>query len=337
MVFDRDWFKKYQSILLLFANTRIGRYIFRINGDRSKVGDNKIVRIEPNAITWQRSGEYLVTEFRAHDKYSKRLFYAFKKVWQLFHLWDIVVNRVKLPNLNLGFDTFTFYSAAGSGDTAGTDARLISAGDATWATRRSAATSVDGSFGFLIANLTNSTTVGNWTNMNRSVISFDTSSLGADVITSTALNLYKSSSVVPIDSIGIGTGKRNLTLVEVSLTDPDTVATGDWNNYILTKVANDLDYSNYVGQPVAYYPWTLTDNTVVKTDGYTKLGILFTCDYDNDEPTGFSVATSRSSSWQWVSTDETGTSLDPYLEVVYPTPPTVQGIQTIQGIQSITF
>ena len=59
IVFSIEWFEKYQKQLLWFANTAWGKYVLRIHGDRSGVGKNKIIKIEPFAITWAYYGNEL--------------------------------------------------------------------------------------------------------------------------------------------------------------------------------------------------------------------------------------------------------------------------------------
>ena len=111
MSFSKQWFLKYQKILLRFCNTWIGRKILCIDGNKSSIGKNKIIHIESNAIWW-KTGRKVTAEFRTHDKFGKRLYYAFKPLWHLFHIWDLGFGWQ--PNWNLGFDTLTVYPAAGA-------------------------------------------------------------------------------------------------------------------------------------------------------------------------------------------------------------------------------
>ena len=53
-LFDKQYFEEKQDKLLKFANSKIGRWFFRIHGKRSSVGKRKIIKIEPNAITWKK-------------------------------------------------------------------------------------------------------------------------------------------------------------------------------------------------------------------------------------------------------------------------------------------
>src|SRR3972149_5143286 len=107
-MFNAKWFQKHQGLLLWFANNLLGRYVFRVYSKRSSVGKNKIIRILPNSITWQAEGKYH-TEFRAHNKFSKRIHSAFYPLWWLMHQWDTLFANSLMPNLNLGFDSLTAY------------------------------------------------------------------------------------------------------------------------------------------------------------------------------------------------------------------------------------
>lgn len=109
MVFDKQWFQDHQNKLLFFANTFIGRYILRIHGKRSSVGKNKIIRIFPHAIEWENENGSRSVEIRTHNKFSKRLYFAFKPLWQLVHWWDTLFANNVNPALNMGFDTLNLY------------------------------------------------------------------------------------------------------------------------------------------------------------------------------------------------------------------------------------
>lgn len=140
-VFSKEWFEKHQQKLRWFANTKIGRYTLRINGDRSSVGKNKIARINTNSITWVKNyvTREVVTEFRPHDKFAKRLYYAFRPMWWLMHGWDWVT--FQQPRWNLGFDTLTQYPESTGADNPIAERTVRSGIDENWATIRAGADS----------------------------------------------------------------------------------------------------------------------------------------------------------------------------------------------------
>ena len=92
-LFSPNWFFRNQNKLLVFVNTFIGRRFFRINGDRSSVGNRKIVEIAPNYIRWQNKDNSYSVEFRTHNKFTKRLYYQLYPVWYLLHIWDTLLDR----------------------------------------------------------------------------------------------------------------------------------------------------------------------------------------------------------------------------------------------------
>lgn len=51
-------------------------------------------------------------DFRTHDKFSKRLYYAFYPLWWTLHQWDTLFANNFAPQLNFGFDTLTAYPDA---------------------------------------------------------------------------------------------------------------------------------------------------------------------------------------------------------------------------------
>src|SRR5438046_354201 len=113
-LFSKEWFIKYQKILLWFLNTPLiniwFRWLLRIHGDRSSVGKEKISRILPNAIFWNEqlaSGNF---EIRTHNKFAKRLYYGLKPVWYVLHFLDwLFLDRFLLPynpRYSFGFTNF---------------------------------------------------------------------------------------------------------------------------------------------------------------------------------------------------------------------------------------
>src|SRR3990167_6625696 len=105
-LFDKYWFENNQKKLLFLLNTSIimywSRWIFRIYGKRSSIGNNKIVKIEPNSISWgtkkiNKTKIQVTTEFRTHNKYSERIFNAFYYIWYMFHIWDVYIANKLYP------------------------------------------------------------------------------------------------------------------------------------------------------------------------------------------------------------------------------------------------
>lgn len=173
-LFDKIWFKEKQKLLLWLLNTPLikiwFRWCMRIRGFDLPLKE-KITEITPNSFSWGnklvlalhlifRDGHAEVfdqncrkhrklkvklktelrlalektTDFRAHNKFSKRVYYAFRPLWALFHAWDILIANNLNPAWNLGFDTF--YPEAGhGGENTSVDGRLwYNGNEVTWAT-----------------------------------------------------------------------------------------------------------------------------------------------------------------------------------------------------------
>ena len=183
MVFDQTWFKKHQKLLLLLANTRLGRWILCINGNRSSVGKNKIIAILPNAIFWEKGKSY-VAEFRTHDKFSKRIYYAFRPLWYLFHLWDFIW----YPKFNWGFDTLTTYPAAGAAAPVDGYVERNSVDESFATIRAGAGNASDATNATLSGGRLVATAISNqYSSLLRSIYVFDTSALTANAIISAAV------------------------------------------------------------------------------------------------------------------------------------------------------
>jgi hypothetical protein len=324
-MFNRKWFKKNQKILLWLLNTPITRswfrYVLRINGKRSDVGKREISKIKPNAITWlegakiSHSKNYkeikahpiYSTEFRTHDKFAKRIKYAFYPIWYLFHLWDILIANLFQPNWNLGFDSLTKYSETADA--------TIEVNNAVWNTAHDATTG--NLFDQTASYIQGEYNAGgpNYI-IQRMFQMFDTGSeLASDVVISAGVfSLYDSGSADSTNGIGIV---------------QSTQAT--WNSII----AGDFDQCGVVDNPTegatrissfdanAYNNWTLnatgrgwiarsgeTKPGSASASGKTQLGVRFAKDIDDATPT---VRDYR----QFYMADETGTTKDPKLVVTY--------------------
>ncbi len=109
--FDKNWFKKYQKILLFLCNFFITRYWFRWILRINKVAkySEKIVELLPNNYKSYLGNNKYKAVFSIHDKYSQRIYNAFKYWWMLFHLWDEIVADEYLPELSFGFQSLTRY------------------------------------------------------------------------------------------------------------------------------------------------------------------------------------------------------------------------------------
>ena len=320
-MFNKLWFFKHQKILLWLLNTPIislwFRWILRINGDRSSVGSKKIIGIIPNAIFWggKIKGYHFVkgkkvykqefkAEFRTHNKFSKRLFYAFYPIWYLFHLLDFVVDPI-LPKLSFGFSTLTVYPDPATGATT-VDGFVGNTSYVDWATARASATDgVDTNTTDTVPARAYKENPTSW-RIIRGIFNFDTSSLTNNAnISAAVFSLFGTATVFNnADTTGIGVTSSN------SASNNSLVA-ADYNitNFGSTAYASIL-FSAW--SKSAYNDFTLDANgrANVNKTGVSKFGTRCTLDFSNTAPTILNDCSCYFA-------DQAGTTNDPKLVVTY--------------------
>src|SRR3990167_1184932 len=254
MVFDQEWFTKYQPILLLFANSIPGRKTLHIDGNKSSLGKKKINKVGSNYIGW-RDGKNQVLEFRTHNKYSKRLFYGLYPIWSLIHQWDTRFANNFRPTWNLGFDTLTAYPDAGSGATT-VDGKVerISV-DETWSTIRtttgSNADTTSNPDGFV--RIASSTTSNQWANLRRSIFTFDTSAI-PDSNTISSATLSFASSGVQSDGLS---ATPNIAIVAATPASNNDLVIGDYLQLGTTEFATRMAYASWDNADTNYNDFPL--------------------------------------------------------------------------------
>ena len=333
MLFDKRWFQKHQKILLWMLNTKLFfgliqlwfRWILCINGNRSSVRNNKILKIEPNSIIWF-TGRYkkdkrfknpqdhrlalFSAEFRTHDKFAKRLYYAFKPLWHLFHFWDINFANPFVPTWNLGFDTTgDLFSSAGDGYTENANATYATCHDAA----SGSAVAYTGASDILCQNDQDPAATYR---IRRAYIPFLTSSIGSGAtITAATLSLFGTTNMdASIDDTirVIQTSQASTSILEVGdFSLVGTTGGGDLGliSAMLTAAYNNVDLN-------------ATGLTWISTTASTLLGIRMLKDINSTSP-----ANLRSYA-QFRASEQAGTTNDPKLVVTY-TPAAKSGFFTI--------
>lgn len=315
MVFDQSWFKKYQSVLLWFVNTPLGRHLFRIHSHRSSVGRRSITKITPNSISWierqTKQKTYFTTEFRTHNKFSKRIYHTLLPLWYAFHLWDKIVNALRLPKLNLGFDTLTAYPAAGNNSpidgyvgVASQDKTLAN----LLATAGSTAATTDAANN--LPWLEASTTTDQFEATYVAGFCWDTSSLTAGATVSGAvLSLEGNGS----RTVGLGDAINKICLFNPANTN--ALVNGDFNTFTYTA-QSDGGFNNAQWSESAYNDFTLNATGLgnISKTGVTKFGLCF--DWHIGGFTGV-WANSETTRSGVKFADSDGTNEDPKLAVTY--------------------
>lgn len=323
ILFNKEWFKKHQKILLVLSNTGIGRYILRINGGKSCVGDRTIIRIDPNAITWEldSSKKLYQTEFRTHNKFSKRLFYTLYPVLWLVHQWDMLFANNFRPAWNLGLDTLTAYpdphteTSTVDGDTryADTVAPYLD-----WASLLAAAgtSATDSDTTFRIFVSAHPIAAG-YDNCWRAIHLYDTSALGAGATIDSAVCSFVSNSVT-------NAWTDSVSLCASAPASNTAIVSGDHVNY------GSTDFGNKTLASVTANGSTYNDITVnasglaaISKTGITKFGYRLTRDLTGTDPSA-----EGNSNITFFAAEQTGTSTDPKLVVTY----TASDIKKVSGV-----
>ena len=307
-IFGTGFFEQHQKILLWFINTWLGKRFFCINGDKSSLGKNKILKIEPNAITWKgkKKKEY-VAEFRTHNKFSKRLLHGLYPIWWLIHQWDTLFANNFQPEWNLGFDTLTVYPDADPESTSVDGLVDDNTGSLVWATvhdatagtRSRPSQTVDWC---MYADLITLTYY-----IGRFFALFDTSSIGATSTVNSAVYSVKARSDADGGPLVSDVNTTSVILVQTTPASNTDLVIGDYDQMGTTS-GGSIALSAVVQN--AYNDITLLDNTWISKTSITKLGTRNSRDVDNSAPTG-------SNEYLIYCADATGTTSDPKLVVTY--------------------
>ncbi len=305
-----------------------------MDGDESSVGKNKISLILPNSITWfsgkfkkdkrfkNRHDSRLMlysTEFRTHDKFAKRVYYAFKPVWFLIHFWDTLFANNFEPTWNLGFDTLTVYPAAGA--TSPVDGRVGRDGvDEAFSTiiggagNSSDALSASQWFMYLGASSTTNQFIRNW----RSIFLFDTSGLtSAAIISAATLSLEGNAK---LNEHG---GSPTFEVVASTPAANDNLANADYGQLGAVSFSS-MAYASF--SIAGYNDFSLNASGIanISKTGISKFGCK----------NGWDLAGSFGGTWGATNVlsftgyfaDQTGTTSDPKLVVTYTLPGEDEGI-----------
>lgn len=301
--FDKKWFHKNQSKLLRFLRFKLFRKLLRIDTDLP------IVQIKPNAYTVWLGGYKLQSDFRTHDKYSKRLYHAFKPLWWTMHAWDKLADPF-FPKLSFGFDTLTRHPDPNPESTT-VDGRVRNFQDGgTWATCRAAtdgtdANDVDTSIQFVAAGPSGI----DWF-INRGFFLFDTSALTASATISDA--------VFSLAANGAAVQNANTTDLDIVSSSPASntgLVVADYDQ-VGSTVFGSKALSAWVATNTTYNDITLDANGIanISKTAISKFGARIARDTDNAQPTGANGV-------ECYMAEQTGTSNDPRLVVTYTTGP----------------
>jgi len=283
--FSKDWFKQNQEKLLWLANNPIGRYILRINGNRSSVGKNKIVQIDPNGIFWEtgerKNGKKVHGfEIRTHDKFTKRLYYAGYPIWAAMHQMDEwALDKIACGKYSFGFSSWgPFYPDAGSGGTTVDGQVARTNGTQSWASLRDGAGSASSAvLATMLCEIVSKAAANEWDNLYRMITLFDTSTIGG-VVDSGIYSLYgdAAGSTYAVPPAFVPTGCSPALDNAISNSDYDIAK---WSNI---DFAPAIAYASWTNG--AYNDFILNGAGIaaINPAGITKLGVRTDWDVDND-------------------------------------------------------
>lgn len=311
LAFNKQWFETHQAKLLWLLKFKLFRYFLRIDCDQ------EIVEILPNCYTIQGKRNEYITDFRTHPKYSKRVYYAFRPLWWLFHVWDLLVADKFIPQWSFGFATLTAYPDADP-ETTTVDGFIYrelagGAGEA-WATfiagvgtTANSTSDVSGP-GF---NIQADNVSAKWIHLRRGICLFDTSSLTtAATISAATLSLYV---VAKSDALSI---TPNIDIYTSTPATNTALVTGDFSQVGSTsQTGAATGYSSITASAYNDFAFNATGISNISQTSISKFGVR-NANYDvaASAPTWTSLAVSDI---RPAAADTAGTTNDPKLVVTY--------------------
>jgi hypothetical protein len=364
MVFSKEWFEKHNKTLCWFANAPIIKYWFRwlLRINKDIPWNEKIDEIMPNAFTYGKklvlvdcvklkNGEEVfnhskklhrklknkgllvkrlrcqqTTDFRTHDKFSKRLYYGLKPLWYILHFmdWAMLDRCEELSKLSFGFSTLTQYPGTISADNP-VDGRVERSG--VNESLGSIYTGAGVSYNYTEASgnalsMQSSTTTNQYQKYGKSIYCYDTSSIDDNAtISAVDMFFYKISHV---SNFGIND------YVITSLATPASTSELQASDYNQVKTQAQDANTYMFGQNVAYYTngqynscsavtssWLPGFSEINKT-GITKFGMTYLNGWTNTT-TGYTWRPNAESNLVIYFANQTGTTNDPKLIITYTT------------------
>lgn len=313
--FNKEWFLRNQKSLLFLCNHWLLKYwfrwILRIHNDLKST--EKIDQLLPNTYRVKISENKYRSDFRTHQKFSKRIYYAFCPLWWTAHFIDwLLLDRFELlPSFQ--FSTLTVYPDAYP-ETDTVDGITIKTNPGvgyTWSdihdlSGDSANPSIATDYAVFLRAYTNT----KWETCYRGIFLFKTSSLSAlATITDTTLSLNKAYSANQLGGAG------RCCVVSSNPASNTNLTFADYSSLGTTDFCN-ITYST-IGSSSGYIGLTLNASGIsnINKTSISKFGLRdnwdransFTGTYNSSEYVGWGVNLA----------DYAGTSQDPKLVVTY--------------------
>lgn len=320
LAFGKEWFIKYQSWLLFFLNIPviriISRYMFRIEAKYNE----PITELLPDKYNILQTNGTIKSVFFTHCKFSKRIYFSFRLWWWFLHGLDQVFKNNWLPEVNFGFDTLTAYSQPGANSPCDgyiyktgktSDFSVIATGDADGMSVTDAILALD---------LYCATTSGKFSELIRSFLNFDTSSINdQSTIQSVQLSLYCTQKFI------VSQWDPIVHVVKSTANSAATLLLSDYDNFETTSFGSK-NLSQYSINQASSIDFNSNGLSAINKTGITKLAIISNYDLNTSPPTWLS---GNGCLLYWSAADATGTSNDPKLIVISAAP---ASYKTINGI-----
>lgn len=311
---DRRFFQKYQRQLLFIANTRIGRWYFRLGEHPAEA---RFTRFFPYAVEWANADGTLTGAFKTSDKYANRLKHSLRhlkafllalglgafargeRALALQFIFAGVVTDFR-PDPDAETTTVDGYAQHGGGSVA-------------WSTLRSSAGnfSEDNSTDYTFAYWSAAGTLDQWDTIARGIFLFDTTPINsASTVSAGSFIFYCTGKTAPSDADAT---KRELRLAS-SAPASNTAITGTDYATLGNTSLGALAYASITASASNTVPLNASGLSNVTKGGISKFGTRSGADQDNSAPS-------------WVLSDQyivygrfadyTGTSDDPTLRLTY--------------------
>ncbi|MCK4786203.1 MAG: hypothetical protein KAV87_20770 [Desulfobacteraceae bacterium] len=323
MVFNKRWFKQHEKIILLVANTCLGRFFFGITGSVPR--GKQVTEILPASVTWLNDKGVYHTEFLTFDRFGLRLYSGLKPFWYLLHFIDWLFSFAPLPQLrlNFGFDTLTAYPAAGANAPVDGYTGRTSGGESFSDLRSNAGTLADVSEAWgPIASLKGGTVADEFTRIDRGIFLFDTSSIDDDgTVNSATLSLYGD---YKANSLGLSDAEAGLALVGASPASDDNLVSADYQSLGAVRYSSDISFSSF--DTFGYNDFTLNAAglAAISKTSLSRFGTRQAIDLDGGTPTWVSSVISE----LWIKFRDIGSQPNYPKLVVQWTPDAIEGYVT---------
>ena len=266
-----------------------------------------IREIWPNVIVYEDERQRRAV-FRTHDKFSKRLYYAFRPLWWLLHYWDLLIADRWLPQWSYGFATLTLYPSPAAA--ANFDGYIDSVGSPWSAVRNGANLVSTQTFSRLVLESSWYTDVSEY-DLTRCWLRFNTS------INNILVNATIQDGKIELRRFAYTTDDPSRS--DVAWFYSSTIPQGEtqldpayWSAFGTTQVATNENFSLWNQLPTSYAGPTLTQagRQAVNATGITGYCIRCEADVWNQTPASISQM-------QWHAADQSGTTNDPRLILTY--------------------